>query len=294
MGKFDALVEDVCAFHEHLGLPVGSVPQRLSDERKDFGVTCLKEELEEFQTATTIEDEADALLDLAYFAVGRLVEMGIPLSPAWEEVQRANLDKKRGEGKRGTKVDATKPPGWKPPDHSWMSAMPTAFVEASRILARKQKDYRGDGSKLSEYFPFGLKSHVQMIWTKARRLVSLTNQETPPEFEPVADTLLDCMNYCAFAWSEEFRKKLVLVPSVLVPAATARSLTDVDGKSLIPNRRQTEEQNDRIALCNWLTEIGRKDLAAQMKILRLGEPVPRDIVDTVQSYVLKVLMGQRR
>lgn len=81
---------------------------------------CISEELEEFENADTISDQADALIDLIYFAFGALHQMGINAERVWNEVHRANMTKKRGSTKRGHENDATKPDGWKAPDHSWL------------------------------------------------------------------------------------------------------------------------------------------------------------------------------
>lgn len=104
---------------EIIGLPIPSTPTRLSEGRKKHAFDHLHEELTEFFIAETIEDEADALLDLSYVALGRLVEMGILAGAAFDEVQRANMDRVRGgNAKRPNAAgfDAVKPDGWKPPN----------------------------------------------------------------------------------------------------------------------------------------------------------------------------------
>ena len=102
-----------------LGMPPKNKPTRLSLLRKGWAVTAFEEEVEEFKDATNIADEADALIDLIYFAAGRLYEMGLNGGPLWNEVHNANLHKQRGElskrpGSEG--YDAIKPEGWVPPD----------------------------------------------------------------------------------------------------------------------------------------------------------------------------------
>lgn len=105
---------------EVVALPRPKFPARLDLERKAWAVCALGEELQEFASAQTIEDEADALLDLVYFAAGRLHEMGLDGQAHWDLVHRANMLKRRGElskrpGSKGH--DAVKPEGWQAPDH---------------------------------------------------------------------------------------------------------------------------------------------------------------------------------
>lgn len=90
-----------------LGLP-------LLEERYKF----LAEELAEFWSACHDGDfpgQADALIDLVYVAIGTGVLMGLPWKVLWDDVQRANMAKERGIGKRGNKVDLVKPKNWVPP-----------------------------------------------------------------------------------------------------------------------------------------------------------------------------------
>lgn len=100
------------------GLPVPEVPARLSPGRKDWAMSALNEELTEFRDAQTLEEEADALIDLSYFALGRVVEMGLAPAALFEEVHAANMRKVRGElSKRPNSLgfDAQKPADWTPP-----------------------------------------------------------------------------------------------------------------------------------------------------------------------------------
>lgn len=104
---------------EIVGLPIPNEPRRLSSKRKNFAISAMEEELVEFIESRTIEDEADALVDMAYFALGRLVEMGLSPTALFDEVHHANMSKKRGElSKRPGSLgyDAIKPEGWMPPD----------------------------------------------------------------------------------------------------------------------------------------------------------------------------------
>ena len=71
---------------------------------------------------------------------------------------------------------------------------------AIQILEKKHQDYnRRTG--LEDYFPFGDKSHVQMIHVKSQRLVSLADTNIhgyKPNFESVRDSVLDLVNYAVF------------------------------------------------------------------------------------------------
>lgn len=104
---------------EIIGLTIPREPTRLSPGRKDHALDHMREELDEFGTSTTIDDEVDALLDLVYVALGRIVEMGVAPRPVFEEVQAANMRKHRGTvAKRPNSAghDAVKPEDWTPPD----------------------------------------------------------------------------------------------------------------------------------------------------------------------------------
>ena len=80
-----------------IDLPIPEKPQRLDPERKLWAQGAMSEELVEFMDAETLEDEVDALLDLVYFALGRVIEMGVLPGPAFEAIHVANMSKVKGE-----------------------------------------------------------------------------------------------------------------------------------------------------------------------------------------------------
>jgi hypothetical protein len=106
---------------EIIGIEIPSRPGRLSEARKAFCMQLLKEELTEYEDSITLGDEVDALLDLVYVALGRVVEMGVVPGGAFDEIHRANMTKARGR-RSGRAVadpdghDAVKPKDWKAPD----------------------------------------------------------------------------------------------------------------------------------------------------------------------------------
>lgn len=69
--------------------------------------------------------------------------------------------------------------------------------QAQTIVTEKAKDYQGK-IQLHDYFPFGHRSHVQMIHVKSLRLVNLVEAGSSPRFESIKDTVLDMINYCVF------------------------------------------------------------------------------------------------
>ena len=97
-----------------------SGPARLTPDRKRWALMALEEELTEFRDADNLEDEADALVDLIYFAAGRFHEMGVNGAAVFREVHEANMRKVRGPlAKRGNSgYDAVKPEDWVGPDVS--------------------------------------------------------------------------------------------------------------------------------------------------------------------------------
>lgn len=145
---------------EVIGLPIPETPTRLSPERKDWALTALKEELYEFGSSHTLSEEVDALVDLTYFALGRLVEMGVAPGPVFEEVHAANMAKRRGElSKRPNSLgyDAVKPDGWTPPDLEPYLRLTRGDVETLGFLSALMA-----GSELPEMPTFDLFETAEM------------------------------------------------------------------------------------------------------------------------------------
>lgn len=109
--------EDVKAFQLAFGYPVGASPQSLSGEEKARRIAWMREELAELADAEAVEDQADAIVDLLYFAFGCLVEMGVPPSGVWAAVHKANMAKLRPDGVRRTAIGKVmKPDDWTGPE----------------------------------------------------------------------------------------------------------------------------------------------------------------------------------
>jgi predicted HAD superfamily Cof-like phosphohydrolase len=120
MPKTRREIDDVRHFMEKIGvrLPVegdvGHVSKEVLRQRARF----LQEELNEFKRAVESQDlveQADAVADIVYVALGAALLLGLPWEPVWNEVARSNWEKEPASTARAAK-DAVKPPGWRRPD----------------------------------------------------------------------------------------------------------------------------------------------------------------------------------
>lgn len=105
-------------FHEKFGHPFADLPTFLEKERAKNRSKWIMEEVAEFLIAKDIYEQADAMIDLIYFALGTLVEMGIKPDGLFEIVQNANMSKLGADGKPiYNKKDGKiiKPENWEDP-----------------------------------------------------------------------------------------------------------------------------------------------------------------------------------
>ena len=105
---------------EVVALPCPAVPTMMGPERVEWFGHAIREELKEFEDAETILDQVDAVGDLAYFALGRLFELGVDPAAHFTAIHEANMRKRRGNmAKRPGSMghDAVKPADWYGPDH---------------------------------------------------------------------------------------------------------------------------------------------------------------------------------
>ena len=165
------MLKDVEDFQKRvLGLDTPDCPQLLVEHRFQFARKFLHEELHEFEKAQndgSLPDSVDALIDLIYVALGRLVEMGVPPGPVFDEVHQKNMLKYKGETKRGHKTDAAKPDDWTPPDHTWLLHVTSEDVEDI-------KDY---------YKPRPKETDAQMIRADREPLKAVMGKTTVEEVE---------------------------------------------------------------------------------------------------------------
>lgn len=110
---------EVKEFHEVFGHPISPRHQMLGAERAVDRANWMKEEVDEFLEASTMLDQADAIIDLLYFAFGTLVEMGVDCPyTLFKIVHDANMAKLWPDGKPHFREDnkVIKPAGWVGPE----------------------------------------------------------------------------------------------------------------------------------------------------------------------------------
>lgn len=104
-------------FHESFSHPVSESPILLKKERVSKRYSWMLEEIDEFSEAIDIQEQADAMIDLIYFALGTLVEMGVKPKELFGIVHEANMSKLWHDGvphfNESGKV--IKPEGWVDP-----------------------------------------------------------------------------------------------------------------------------------------------------------------------------------
>jgi predicted HAD superfamily Cof-like phosphohydrolase len=110
--------EMVKEFHKKFCHPISNAPKELPKERVAARVKWMLEELREFRDSKNIYEQADAMIDLIYFALGSLVEMGVEPESLFEVVHNANMLKLWEDGKPRYNEDGKtiKPKGWKDPE----------------------------------------------------------------------------------------------------------------------------------------------------------------------------------
>ena len=211
MGLLDEMLRDVQRFNEeicHLDISDGPVtlqPDRLKERSRHLG-----EEMDELIAAKNWEDQADALVDLIYVALGALVEIGVTPGTVFNEVHRANMEKVPGRNAKrpDNEYDAVKPEGWRPPDLMHASAaippdvlrmLSPVLLEVTLLRVKRGGEYNRGGIVIPDYFPLGEVSYYQMCHVKLLRCKSLMGGGD------ISDSLLDLINYATY-WAEAHKR----------------------------------------------------------------------------------------
>lgn len=108
---------DVKEFQLKFGHPTADRPTKMEPERVLKRYHWMLEEINEFLEADEIVEQADAMIDVMYFALGTLVEMGIRPDALFQIVQDANMAKLWPDGKPHYNAEGKtiKPKGWEDP-----------------------------------------------------------------------------------------------------------------------------------------------------------------------------------
>ena len=125
--------ELVKKFQELAGQPIGIIPQYLSKQRCDIRSRWMREEIEEFEESSTVYEQADAIIDLLYYAVGALVEMGVKPDQLFLLVHEYNMKKLscicyNDDGK------VMKPSEWRHPDKEIKRIIDNMMLEQEAIM----------------------------------------------------------------------------------------------------------------------------------------------------------------
>jgi predicted HAD superfamily Cof-like phosphohydrolase len=116
--SIDRAWEDVRAFHLAFGAEAPEAPELLHADLVERRAAWIEEEAEELREAPTIAEQADAFIDIIYFALGGLVNLGVRPERLWDIVQNANMAKLWPDGKphhRPGDGKVLKPDGWQDP-----------------------------------------------------------------------------------------------------------------------------------------------------------------------------------
>lgn len=138
------MYEDVGLFHKKMQLDNYDKggPRQLTNDEFRFRYNFLQEELRELVESRAVGDlsgQLDALCDLVWVALGTAQLMRMPFDQAWNEVRRANMEKRPWvEGDpikaRNTKgLEVVKPEGWQPPQ------VATVIMDRRQALYNKGK-----------------------------------------------------------------------------------------------------------------------------------------------------------
>jgi predicted HAD superfamily Cof-like phosphohydrolase len=79
----------------------------------------IKEEVQELEESTTMEDDLDALIDILVVTIGAIHSMGADAEGAWKEVMSTNfakIDSETGKVRKREDGKVLKPLGWVAPN----------------------------------------------------------------------------------------------------------------------------------------------------------------------------------
>ena len=117
-------LQKVREFQLAYGHTLPETPSLLPPNRQQQRLAYMQEELDEFAEAKTVLDQTDAMLDLIYFALGTLTELGVEPDVLFNIVHNANMQKLWPDGKpRFQNGKVVKPPHWQSPDQQLLTEL---------------------------------------------------------------------------------------------------------------------------------------------------------------------------
>ena len=102
-------------FQSQAKQPVSDKPTFLPQDRVSIRYNWMKEELGEFLEAQNIYEQVDSIMDLLYYALGTLVELGVEPDELFIMLHEWNL-KKLDKIRFDENGKVLKPEGWRHPD----------------------------------------------------------------------------------------------------------------------------------------------------------------------------------
>jgi predicted HAD superfamily Cof-like phosphohydrolase len=129
--------EMVKVFQLAMNQPVAVKPVAMDEVRQQQRYEYMAEELMEFIGSTELVDQADAMIDLIYLAIGTLVELGVQPEPLFQIVQNANMSKLWEDGK----------PRLNPETNKVMK--PSTFVRPEPLLQAEIERQIADAEKVN-------------------------------------------------------------------------------------------------------------------------------------------------
>jgi predicted HAD superfamily Cof-like phosphohydrolase len=130
--------EMVKQFQLAMDQPVADKPTVMDEERQMQRYEYMAEELMEFLGSSELVDQADAMIDLIYLAVGTLVELGVKPEPLFQIVQDANMSKLWEDGKPRLNPETNKvmkPPTFVRPEPLLQAEIERQIAEAEKVTA---------------------------------------------------------------------------------------------------------------------------------------------------------------
>lgn len=123
--SLDEAFDKVRAFQQAFAHPAPDSPQLIPADRVAARADWLDEEVQEFRDAKNEHEQADAMIDLIYFALGGLVELGVRPARLFDIVHQANMAKLWPDGRPRFREDGKiiKPSNWRDPGEDLIAAI---------------------------------------------------------------------------------------------------------------------------------------------------------------------------